>query len=61
MIPEHTADETINEFDAWFQSLGNAPIVHVERAILKTFLYWQAQKANGGLKKEADASSPSGV
>lgn len=61
MIREHTADETVDAFDAWFQGLGNSPIVNVERAILKTFLFWQAQKANEGLEKEADASSPSGA
>lgn len=59
MISEHTADATIHAFNEWFvTSLKNQPLLGAERAILKTFLYWQGRQANKGLEKEADASPP---
>lgn len=32
------AEEEITQFDQWFVSIGNEPMVRSERAILKTYL-----------------------
>jgi hypothetical protein len=37
---EQAVDTSITEFDKWFQSLGNDPLVGSERAILKTWLFF---------------------
>jgi hypothetical protein len=40
---EEKVNTLINEFDEWFQTKGNDPIVRSERAILKTFFWWVFQ------------------
>lgn len=42
---EKESDRELAEFDAWFQSKGNSPLVRSEKAIVKTFLYYLAHKA----------------
>ena len=41
---EETVDKLIGEFDSWFQARGNDPIVHSERAIIKTFCYFSSTR-----------------
>jgi len=43
---EETVDKLIGEFDSWFQAKGNDPIVHSERAIIKTFCYFLIHEKN---------------
>jgi len=39
---EVEVDETLRQFEAWFvQRVENAPLTGPERAIIKTFLYYQ--------------------
>jgi hypothetical protein len=38
----------IEEFDHWFQSQGNEPLVRSEVAILKTYFAWKLNLAMGG-------------
>lgn len=38
---ETSVSEDLAAFDAWFQSLGNDPLVRSEVAILKTYLYFK--------------------
>ena len=42
---EKDVEEDIREFEHWFQSLDNDPLVRSEVAILKTYLFW---KLRGG-------------
>jgi len=51
---EVEVDEDLKAFDEWFVGLGNAPMVGVERAILKTYLFY---KTVGAKKEAADATS----
>lgn len=44
---EEGVDQEIQEFDAWFQSLGNSPLVKGERAIIKTYLAWKLKVSDG--------------
>ena len=46
--------EEISEFDKWFQSLGNQPLVKSETAILKTYFAYKL-----GLAKGAEAPTSS--
>jgi len=43
---EQEVDVDIQEFNEWFQGLGNDPLVRSEVAIIKTYLAWKL-----GLKK----------
>ncbi len=45
---EKVVDEDINEFDEYFKSLGNDPVVRSERAILKTYLHWKVKGPRHG-------------
>lgn len=36
---EKDVEEDIKDFDEWFQTLGNDPLVRGEVAILKTYLW----------------------
>ena len=48
---EQDVDNDINEFEAYFTgALRNSPLVHGERAILKTYLHW---KITGGVREGA--------
>lgn len=40
MSKEEKADAVIAEFNTWFQSLPNEPLVRAELAILKSFLFY---------------------
>lgn len=46
-LEEIVADD-LARFNAWFQEQGNDPLVHVEVAILKTYLYWKVCVSGGG-------------
>lgn len=48
MSLEKVVDADIGEFNEFFRSLGNDPIVRGEKAILKTYLAWKL----GLMKKE---------
>lgn len=37
---EQVVDADIAKFDAYFQTLGNDPLVRSEKAIIKTFLHY---------------------
>ncbi len=50
---EVAVDKSIADFDKWFQSLGNDPLVSSERAILKTFLFFELRVVS----KETEKSS----
>ena len=43
---EAEVDEDIREFKAWFRSRGAEPLVNSERAILKTWAWWQLRVKN---------------
>lgn len=49
---EQSVNDDIRRFEAWFQGLGNDPMVRSEVAILKTYLYWK-------LKGDGDAKAGS--
>lgn len=36
---EAAVNEELEDFDRWFQALGNAPLVRSEKAIVKTYLW----------------------
>lgn len=41
---EREVDADIDEFERWFASkVENGPLLHAERAILKTYLWWKLQ------------------
>lgn len=50
---EEEVNQSIKQFDAWFQGLGNDPIVRGEFAIIKTYLYYK-------LIEERDGTQASG-
>jgi len=39
-------DSEIELFEKWFMGCGNAPLVGVERAILKTYFAWKLRYAD---------------
>lgn len=41
-------DLDLQEFDKWFQSQGNEPLVNSETAILRTYLYWKTHVDKSG-------------
>lgn len=45
---ETEVDDSIADFDRWFVSKGNMPMIHGERAIIKTYLYYMLFEANNG-------------
>ncbi len=48
---EADVDQDITAFEEWFSShVENGPLVHAERAILKTYLWWKFKgtKQTGG-------------
>jgi len=45
-------DEELGRFGEWFQSKGNAPLVGVERSILKTFLAWKLLYEEGDVDSQ---------
>ena len=47
MTVEQIVDADIRAYNEWFQSLGNDPVIHFERAAIKTYLAWKL-----GVKKE---------
>jgi hypothetical protein len=53
---EATVDADIRRFGAYFQSLGNDPLVRSEIAILKTYMHWKV-KVEGHGAKAADGSA----
>ena len=55
-------EEKLKEFETFFIELGNGPLARPERAILKTFLVWQAlpEKDKEGVAGEAPATEVSG-
>lgn len=50
---EADVDEDIKKFDAYFQSLGNDPMVGSEKAIIKTYLHFKIK----GEKKDGPQAS----
>jgi hypothetical protein len=40
---ERTVELDIENFNSWFRSLGNEPLVRSEFAILKTYLFWKVK------------------
>lgn len=52
--PKEKLEEEVNDdlrfFEEWFKAQGNAPLVHSEVAILKTWIWWHL---NVGLKKSS--------
>lgn len=34
-------ESEIDSFETWFEEQGNAPLVNVERAIIRTYLAWK--------------------
>ena len=62
MKAEEQADTLIEEFNAWFQSLPNDPLLPPERAILKTFIYFLGSQKNKTavpiIEKEEDHAAP---
>ncbi len=41
-VMEEAVDEDIRSFSEWFQRrVGDGPLIHAERAILKTFMYYK--------------------
>jgi len=54
---ESVVDADIMEFDAYFQSLGNDPIVRSEVAILKTYLYWRLYVVGKKVKDGSETGS----
>ena len=40
MTFEEQVDQLLGEFDQWFQAQQNEPLVHTERAILKTAFWY---------------------
>lgn len=42
---EPIVDADIAEFDKYFQSIGNEPVVRSEKAIIKTYLHWKLKGA----------------
>lgn len=55
---EKEVDAAITAFDVWFQQKGkNDPLTGPERAIIKTFLWFQTHE--GAKEKEPEGSSSS--
>jgi hypothetical protein len=52
MNKEEKADAIIGEFDAWFQTLPNEPLVKSEKAVLKAMLYWADRNSSNLLLSE---------
>ena len=56
---EKVVDERIAKFNEWFQAQGadsgkgNDPLVGSEKAIIKTFLWWEAHAEKAGASTEA--------
>lgn len=44
---EELVVEDLENFNTYFQKMGNAPISPYEVAILKTYLYYKVKKENG--------------
>ena len=40
-------DAEVDAFEQWFAGQGNAPLVNVERAIIKTYIAWKLRYEEG--------------
>lgn len=60
-MTEQAVDQTIADFDMFFRSLGNDPLMKVETAIIKTFLGWKLGLANKGAVGGAPEGAPPGA
>lgn len=38
----------VNVFEEWFEGQGNAPLVNVERSIIRTYIAWKLRYENEG-------------
>lgn len=38
----------VNAFEEWFEGQGNAPLVNVERSIIRTYIAWKLRYENEG-------------
>lgn len=45
---EKVVDSDIEDFNRWFQAQGNDPVIHLEKAIIKTYLGWKLGLAKKG-------------
>lgn len=52
--PEKIVDADIKAFDEWFRGLGNDPLIHMEKAVLKTYLWYKLRAST-----ESKLSPPS--
>ena len=44
-------DTDIREFEQWFKSIGNDPLMGLEAAIIKTYISWKLGVHAGGVIK----------
>jgi hypothetical protein len=45
---EKVVDSDIEEFNRWFQTQGNDPVIPFEKAIIKTYIGWKLGLAKKG-------------
>lgn len=48
---EKVVDKDIEDFNEFFQTLGNGPIVRAEKAIIKTYLAWKLGLVKDGTNR----------